>query len=125
MRDPPRSGVKIKATIISAGAFNVADPCTIARVVAIDAPFPLRAREIGTIHAEQRLIGVPTIKPLNDPHSPPLLNILVPEEGNRNAPVNPATKKAKIIPGATSSKYVTENSHHREKSVAPVSTQNP
>ena len=57
---------------------------------------------MGTMHAEQRLSGVPTARPLMAPQTPPLLESRTPW-GKRKAAVRPATRKAKIIPGATSS----------------------
>ena len=62
-RDPNRSGVKTVAAMMMAGRFSVDELCAMAIVASTPAPFRRKADEMGTIHAEQSVIGVPTINP--------------------------------------------------------------
>ena len=59
----PSKGVKIKNTMVSAGMFMVAAPCTIAIAPSIPPPLLRKADETGTIHAEQRFRTGPRAAP--------------------------------------------------------------
>ena len=107
----------MRTTITRAGKFRVDEPSTIARVDSMLAPLLRKALEIGTIHAEHKVIGVPTSSPLSAPFKPPLENSLPREEGNRKASVRPATRKAKAMPMVTSLREVMEKVHQRVRRV--------
>ena len=99
----PSMGVKTKKTMARAGIFMVADPCTMAMAPSIPPPLFWKAAETGVMHAEHRFITGPRARPcavrLN---TPPLENPVPLPGGNKKASDRPATRKAKIIPMATS-----------------------
>ena len=82
---------------------------------------------MGTMQAEQSVIGVPTTRPVSAPLNPLLEMPGVVDRRNRNASVIPAARMAKIIPAATSPRYVSENVHQPDKndSFGLLSRQNP
>ena len=90
--------------ITIAGRFSVEDPWAIPTVAAIPAPRLLNADDMGTMQAEQRVIGAPTMRPFSAPAMPRPENARLVEPGNRKASVRPAIRKAKLIPTATSRK---------------------
>ena len=96
-------------------------------VASTPAPRLLNADEIGTMQAEQRVMGVPTKRPRSAPLTPPVENAGTIRLGKRKTSVAPATRKAKPIPTATSRKYVSVKFHHlvRKPAFSAYSTQNP
>ena len=102
MRAPPIIGANTIAAMMRAGRFSVEEPCVIARVVSTPEPRLRNAEATGTMQAEHRFMAGPTSSPFSDPLIP------VPEMpqpldlGNRKASVAPATRKAKVMPSATS-----------------------
>jgi hypothetical protein len=127
MRDPAKIGAKTVAAMMMVGRFNVDDPWAMPIAASIPAPRCRNADEIGTMQAEQRVIGVPTTRPLNAPAIPLLENARLFELGNRKASVRPATRIAKPIPTATNLRYVSVKPHHLVKIPVPstYSTQKP
>lgn len=127
MRDPAKIGAKTVAAMTSAGKFSVDDPWAMPIVASTPAPRRLKADEIGTMQAEQSVMGVPTKRPRSAPLTPRVENAGEIRLGKRKTSVAPATRKAKPMPTATSRKYVSVKSHHLAKKPASCaySTQKP
>ena len=104
MRVPPIMGAKTIAVMTSAGRLRVDDPWAMDMVASMLAPLLLNAAETGTMQAEHRVMAGPTIRPLRAPFSPPAANSLPVKPGKMKASMAPATRKAKVMPAATSLK---------------------
>ena len=102
MREPPIRGANTMAAMMMAGRFSVDDPCVMASVVSTPEPRLRNAEATGTMHAEQRFIAGPTNSPFSDPLIPVAERPHPLDLGNRKASVAPATRKAKVMPSATS-----------------------
>ena len=85
-----------------AGRFRVEDPWAMDMVASMLAPLPRKAAETGTMQAEHRVMAGPTIRPFRAPLNPPAANSLPVKPGKMNASMAPATRKAKVMPAATS-----------------------
>ena len=91
-------GANTITTMMRAGRFRVDDACIVLMVAATLAPFLRNADEMGTMHAEQSVIGAPMAIPLRADRNPAPRALGKRVWGKMKVSVRPAARKAKTMP---------------------------